>query len=107
MGVAVPAVEVTGAPLDEPVVPGTPSDAAGAAQVRWLEAAVAAARDGHVAGLVTAPISKTWARRAGFPFPGHTEFLADRLGSPEVAMMFAGPRLRVVLATVHVPLAEV
>nr|MBA3821724.1 4-hydroxythreonine-4-phosphate dehydrogenase PdxA [Deltaproteobacteria bacterium] len=57
--------------------------------------------------LVTAPISKTWARRAGFAFPGHTELLAARLGAAHVVMLFAGPRLKVALATIHVPLAEV
>jgi len=108
MGVEAPAIEIddAGIPAAE-VVAGQPSDVAGAAQVAWLEAAIAAARRGEVAGLVTAPISKTWARRAGLAFPGHTELLAERFGAPEVAMMFAGPRLRVVLATVHVPLAAV
>jgi 4-hydroxythreonine-4-phosphate dehydrogenase len=89
------------------VVPGQPSDAGAHAQVAYLEAAVAAARSGAIAGIVTAPISKTQAKRAGFAFPGHTEFLADRLGAERFAMMFAGPRLRVVLATVHEPLARV
>ena len=89
------------------VVAGIPSEAAGAAQVSWLEAAVAAARAGRVDALVTAPISKTWARRAGFAFPGHTELLAQRFGAREVAMTFVGPRLVVALATVHLPLAQV
>jgi len=87
--------------------PGCPDERSGAAQVAYLEAAVAAAATGEVAALVTAPISKTWARRAGFAFPGHTEMLAERLGAAEVAMAFVGPRLRVALATVHVPLREV
>ncbi|MBE7448445.1 MAG: 4-hydroxythreonine-4-phosphate dehydrogenase PdxA [Kofleriaceae bacterium] len=95
-GVAAPAVRA-----------GEPSAAAGAAQVAWLEAAVAAARAGRVDALVTAPISKTWARRAGFAFPGHTELLAARLEARDVAMAFVGPRLVVALATVHVPLVEV
>lgn len=89
------------------VVVGVPSEAAGAAQVSWLEAAIAAARAGRVDALVTAPISKTWARRAGFAFPGHTELLAERFGARDVAMTFVGPRLVVALATVHVPLAQV
>jgi 4-hydroxythreonine-4-phosphate dehydrogenase len=87
--------------------PGVPSLAGAVAQVAYLEAAVSAARSGTIAGLVTAPISKTQAVRAGFEFAGHTEFLAARLGAPEVAMMFAGPRLRVVLATVHQSLMSV
>ncbi|MEK6609167.1 MAG: 4-hydroxythreonine-4-phosphate dehydrogenase PdxA [Myxococcota bacterium] len=87
--------------------PGRPDDRSARAQVAWLEAAAEAARRGEIDALVTAPISKVWARRAGFTFPGHTEFLAARLGAAEHAMMMASPRLRVVLATTHLPLAEV
>jgi len=105
MGVRLPDLTVRGAAVVS--TPGQPDDASGAAQVAWLEEAIAAARRGEVDALVTAPISKTWARRAGLAFPGHTELLAERFGARDVAMMFAGPRLRVVLATVHVPLAQV
>ena len=87
--------------------PGEPTDAGAHAQVACLEAAAAAAKRGDLEALVTAPISKTSVRRAGLHFDGHTEFLASRLGAQRVAMMFAGPRLRVVLATIHVPLADV
>jgi 4-hydroxythreonine-4-phosphate dehydrogenase len=83
------------------IVAGTPSEASGRAQVDYLEAAVKSARDGKIVGLATAPISKTAAQAVGFSFPGHTEFLADRLEAPDVAMMFAGPNLKVALATVH------
>lgn len=86
---------------------GRPDERAGAAQVGYLEAAVAAARAGELAGIVTAPISKTWVKRAGFAFPGHTEMLASRFGAADVVMFFAGPRTRVALATVHIPLADV
>jgi len=86
---------------------GEPDERTGAAQVGYLEAAVAAAQRGEVAAIATAPISKTWARRAGFAFPGHTEMLASRLGARDVVMFFVGPRLKVALATVHVPLADV
>ncbi len=88
-------------------VPGKPDERSGAAQVAYLEAAVAAAKSGELAAIVTAPISKTWAKRAGFAFPGHTEFLAARLGAKHVVMMFVGPRLKVALATIHLPLAQV
>ncbi len=94
------------------VTPGQPSVESGRAQVAYLECAVAEVRAGRLDALVTAPISKAWARKAGFAFDGHTDFLAARLASDEkqplpVTMFFAGPRLRVALATVHVPLAEV
>ena len=83
---------------------GKPSASAGAAQVAYLEAAVRAATDGEIAGLVTAPMSKTTARAADFRFTGHTDYLRARLGSSRVAMMFVGPRYKLVLATTHVPL---
>lgn len=57
--------------------------------------------------LVTAPIDKAACRDEGFEFPGHTEYLAARAGVDEFAMLMVGPRLRVVLATIHVPLREV
>jgi len=107
MKVALPEVDVVGEGTGEGAVPGKPDDAAGAAQVGYLEAACAAAVRGELAAIVTAPISKTWARRGGLPFMGHTEFLAARLGAKKVAMLFAGPRLKVALTTVHRPLAEV
>lgn len=108
IGAPLPAdVAIVGEGLGDAAVPGRPDERAGAAQVGYLEAAVAAARRGELAALVTAPISKTWARRGGFGFLGHTEMLAARLGAADVAMLFAGPRLKVALATVHRPLAEV
>ncbi|HWU91187.1 MAG TPA: 4-hydroxythreonine-4-phosphate dehydrogenase PdxA [Kofleriaceae bacterium] len=98
---------IVGDGAGEDAVAGRPDERAGAAQVGYLEAAVAAARRGELAAIVTAPISKTWARRGGFSFLGHTEMLAERLGATDVAMLFAGPKLKVALATVHLPLAEV
>jgi len=107
IGVALPDVAIVGDGTGDAARPGAPDEASGAAQVGYLEAAVRAAADGKLAAIATAPISKTWARRAGFAFPGHTEMLAARLGAREVVMMFAGPKLKVALATVHVPLGEV
>jgi 4-hydroxythreonine-4-phosphate dehydrogenase len=89
------------------VTPGKPNDAAGRAQAAYLAAATDAVLAGEAAGLVTAPISKQWIARAGFSFPGHTEYLAARAGVREFAMMLAGPTLRVTVATTHVPLREV
>jgi 4-hydroxythreonine-4-phosphate dehydrogenase len=91
----------------ERAVAGAPDETTGAAQIGYLETAVADAAAGRIGAIITAPISKTWAKRAGFAFPGHTEMLADRLGARDVVMMFAGPKLKVALATIHVPLAEV
>jgi 4-hydroxythreonine-4-phosphate dehydrogenase len=91
---------------DTDVVPGRPNDAAGRAQLAYLRAATDAALAGRIAALVTAPISKEWIARAGFTHPGHTEYLAARAQVTEFAMMLAGPKLRVVLATTHLALRE-
>jgi 4-hydroxythreonine-4-phosphate dehydrogenase len=88
-------------------LPGQPSLAAGRAQLAYLAAAVDAALAGEIGALVTAPISKEWIARAGFTHPGHTEYLAARAGVTDFAMMLAGPKLRVVLATTHVALRDV
>lgn len=57
--------------------------------------------------LVTAPIDKARAQDEGLRFPGHTEYLAGRAATSRFAMCMVGPRLRVALATIHVPLREV
>jgi 4-hydroxythreonine-4-phosphate dehydrogenase len=75
---------------------------AGEAVVRAVELAVA----GEVDGIVTAPLDKAALLAGGYDFPGHTEMLAALTGS-RVAMMLASDRLRVVLATTHIPLREV
>ena len=71
-----------------------------------IERAVAMAQSGDVAGIVTAPIDKHALLSGGYDYPGHTEMLAALTGR-EVAMMLASDRLRVVLATTHVPLRDV
>lgn len=74
------------------------------------EAVAAATRDaleGRVSAVVTAPISKEAFAAAGLGWPGHTELFAHLTGASEVAMMFWSESLKVVLATVHVPLASV
>jgi 4-hydroxythreonine-4-phosphate dehydrogenase len=74
----------------------------GAAVARATDLALA----GHVAGIVTAPLDKFALRAGGYDFPGHTEMLAA-LTRSRVAMMLASDRLRVVLATTHIPLRDV
>jgi 4-hydroxythreonine-4-phosphate dehydrogenase len=98
--------EVTRLP-PEAVTFGQPNEASGRAQVQYLTAAARAALAGEISALCTAPISKAWAARAGFAFPGHTEFLAQMSGTREFAMMLAGPRLKVTVVTTHVALRDV
>lgn len=86
--------------------PGKPTRRGGLAQYAYVTAAVAAAQAGEVDGLCTAPVSKEAITRAGIPFMGHTELLAEAFGV-EVLMLMRGPRLSVALATNHLPLAKV
>jgi 4-hydroxythreonine-4-phosphate dehydrogenase len=72
-----------------------------------IETAARLALAGQVDGIVTAPANKAALHLAGFPWPGHTEWLAHLAGDVPVAMMLASDRLRVVLVTTHVPLRDV
>jgi 4-hydroxythreonine-4-phosphate dehydrogenase len=72
-----------------------------------IETAARLAMAGEVDGIVTAPANKHALHLAGFPWPGHTEWLAHLAGDVPVAMMLASDRLRVVLVTTHVPLRDV
>lgn len=85
--------------------PGRPTRAGGLAQYAYVTAAIEAAKAGEVDALCTAPVSKEAITRAGVPFVGHTEVLAEAFGC-EVLMLMDGPKLRVALATNHVPIAE-
>ncbi len=98
---------VYGPPGDERFAPGVLSAAAGQAAYDILVRAVDAAKAGAVDGLATAPINKEAFRIAGLPWRGHTDLLAHLTGASHVAMMFHSDELRVVLATIHIPLAEV
>ncbi|MBI4543502.1 MAG: 4-hydroxythreonine-4-phosphate dehydrogenase PdxA [Gemmatimonadetes bacterium] len=73
---------------------------------RAVEAAVGLWRDGEVDAIVTGPGDKRALNAAGYRYPGHTEMLRDLLGAPQVAMMLASERLRVVLVTTHLPLRD-
>jgi 4-hydroxythreonine-4-phosphate dehydrogenase len=72
-----------------------------------VEAAVKLALAGEVDAIVTAPAHKHALHLAGFPYPGHTEWLAKLAGGVDVAMMLASAELRVVLVTTHVPFRDV
>jgi 4-hydroxythreonine-4-phosphate dehydrogenase len=86
----------------------THSSVGGAVSLRSLEDAIAHVKQGHADAIVTAPISKTSWELAGMrEFPGHTELLAARFHAPRSAMLFVGTTLRVILVTIHVPLARV
>ncbi|HEY8853634.1 MAG TPA: 4-hydroxythreonine-4-phosphate dehydrogenase PdxA [Gemmatimonadaceae bacterium] len=86
--------------------PGPDAALAGMLSGLAIERAVQMAQAGDVEGIVTAPIDKFALLAGGYDFPGHTEMLAALTGS-SVAMMLASDKLRVVLATTHIPLRSV
>jgi 4-hydroxythreonine-4-phosphate dehydrogenase len=87
--------------------PGEPSEITGSAQLDYLAAAADAVVGGKVSALVTAPISRDWAARAGRPFASHMEYLSNRVGAKECATMQIGGGLRVTLVTARVPFRQV
>lgn len=72
-----------------------------------LDQAINGCLDGRFSALVTGPLHKGVINEAGIPFTGHTEHLQQRCGVSKVVMMLASPRMRVALATTHLPLARV
>ena len=101
-----PLIQLAAAQAD---VPGHPSPAGAHCSLDSLEIAVGLARSGSAAAVVTGPVAKEQLYSIGFQHPGQTEFVAERCGvSPgNVVMMLAGPTLRTVPVTTHVPLADV
>ncbi len=102
------AVPVLTVEFAEDAVPGRPDGRNAAGVIAAIERAVALARSGAASAVTTLPISKkVLIDGAGFAYPGHTEFLAALAGVPRVVMMLACPELRVVPATIHIPLSQV
>ena len=106
--VAARALPVLALDFPEPVSAGAPSAANAPAVVEAVRIGAKLAMEGAASALCTCPISKKvlvdW---AGFSFPGHTEYLADFAGVDHVVMMLACDTLKVVPATIHIPLKDV
>ena len=101
-------------PLDQAATaaPGKPDATSAACARAAIDRAVALVQAGKAAALVTNPISKAVMHRAGFAFPGHTEYLAHLAAAPGVSpsrpvMLIYSDELAVVPVTIHVPLSEV
>jgi 4-hydroxythreonine-4-phosphate dehydrogenase len=99
-------------PVGFEVQAGQPHVGAAHATIKAIELAVALTVEGKASAVVTNPIAKSVLYEAGFGFPGHTEFLADlalRLTGKQVmpVMMIAGPKVRVVPVTIHIPVKDV
>ncbi|WP_344697899.1 4-hydroxythreonine-4-phosphate dehydrogenase PdxA [Sphingomonas limnosediminicola] len=103
---ALPLLQLSAAESD---IPGHPSVAGAHCSLDSLELAVGLARSGSASAVVTGPVAKEQLYAIGFQHPGQTEFVAERCGiSPSnVVMMLAGPTLRTVPVTTHLPLRDV
>jgi 4-hydroxythreonine-4-phosphate dehydrogenase len=95
--------------LDIAYAPGQPDPAGARFALASLDKAAQLAASGEASGIVTGPIAKGLLAEVGFAFPGQTEFVAQACGVPasDAVMMLAGPQLRTVPLTVHVPLSAV
>jgi 4-hydroxythreonine-4-phosphate dehydrogenase len=90
-----------------PRTPGVADPANTRAVVDAIDEAVALARNGVAAAVVTAPIHKASLMQGGFEYAGHTQYLAEITGADRAVMMLVGGGLRVVPLTVHIPLSQV
>jgi len=90
----------------EQIFPGVGSRASGESAAQNVIACAEACNNGVLSAMVTAPLNKACLNEAGYSFAGHTEFLAHLTGASEVGMAFLTDRLKLVLATVHLPLRE-
>jgi len=104
--VGLPLLQLNAAQAD---TPGHPSVSGAHCSLDSLELAVGLARSGSASAVVTGPVAKEQLYAIGFQHPGQTEFVAERCGvsAANVAMMLAGPTLRTVPVTTHLPLSEV
>jgi len=98
---------IYGPPAGVSFRPGALGADSGRAAYDTIVRAVADVLGGTADAIATAPINKEAWRLAGLPWNGHTDLLAHLTGADDVAMMFYSDRLRVVLATIHIPLADV
>lgn len=106
------ALPVLSIPTGTDVLAGNPHVANARATIRAIETAVSMCLAGDVRAVATNPIAKSVLYEAGFGFPGHTEFLADLAAkatgnSVMPVMMLAGPKLKAVPVTIHIPLKDV
>ncbi|WP_380877790.1 4-hydroxythreonine-4-phosphate dehydrogenase PdxA [Sphingomonas sp. DBB INV C78] len=105
-GDALPLIQVEDA---GEIIPGEPNMPGARCSLDSLEMAAGLTRSGAAGALVTGPVSKAQLYAIGFSHPGQTEFIAERCGisGANAVMMLAGPTLRTVPVTTHVPLAQV
>lgn len=101
------ALHVWPLPVQAPVIPGELNVQNAGYVITMLRMAIQSCLAGQFSALITAPVHKAIINKAGIPFTGHTEFLAEACGVPKVVMMLACKTMKVALATTHLPLADV
>jgi 4-hydroxythreonine-4-phosphate dehydrogenase len=107
------ALPIIDMPLRHEAIPGKPDPIHAPFILEWIKSGVSFCASHQARGLITAPIAKSVLYESGFTFPGHTEYLADLTkaltyeGVRGPVMMLAAQDLRVVLATIHIPLSAV
>jgi 4-hydroxythreonine-4-phosphate dehydrogenase len=108
---ALASLNIVHVPLKVPSVPGRIDARNGSYVLDMLDRAIDGCRSARFSALITAPVHKGIINDAGYPFSGHTEYLAQKTGTAQVVMMLCetGPsaRLRVALVTTHLPLRDV
>ncbi len=100
-------LQVYPCPVSQPVTAGKPSPAHARPVLRSIDLAVSACLHDRADAMVTAPVAKSVIADAGFPFRGHTEYIALACGGVTPVMLLCSGPLRVALVTTHMPLADV
>lgn len=107
LGCSTHGLDILHVPLAVPSEPGKLDVRNAGYVLALLDRALAGCVSSAYAAMVTGPLHKGVINDAGIPFTGHTEYLAEKTGTPRVVMMLAGAGLRVALATTHLPLKDV
>jgi 4-hydroxythreonine-4-phosphate dehydrogenase len=102
-----PAISILSIPAAVAVQAGRLDAANGRHVIALLDRAIDGCMSAEFDAMVTAPVQKSTINDAGIAFTGHTEYLAQRTGTPRVVMLLVGGGLRVALATTHLPLSQV
>ncbi len=100
-------LQVLPVPLEAATKIGAPNPDHAASLLAGLRRGVEGCRSGEFAALVTTPLQKSNIIDGGFPFSGHTEYLAELTGTTTPVMLLCNNKLRVALATTHIPLKDV
>lgn len=101
------AIHIHSIELNTPCTPGVLDSRNAGYVLALLDQAISGCQAGIYSAMVTAPLQKSVIADTGIAFSGHTEYLAEKSGTPHVVMMLAGAGMRVALATTHLPLSKV